>query len=123
MDGIAEVWQMRDVTLDGLWWLPHDPDRRIAGTVALSGEDRPTLRLIGTFTHEQQEPGGAFHVTVPERHRMIHGRCEGKAVTLIDCQSMGYRGGLRRPSDVSIHGSRRIGPGSPNRSAVSLSCG
>ena len=73
---------MRDVTLDGLWWLPDDPDRRIAGTVALSGEDRPTLQLIGTFIHEKQEPGGAFHVTVPERHRMIHGRCEGKAVTL-----------------------------------------
>jgi ApeA N-terminal domain 1 len=90
---------VRDVMLDGLWWLPDDPDETIAGTVVLAGEDRPTLRLIGTFTHEQQQPGGAFLVTVPERHPMIHGRCEGKSVTLVECQLRGYRGGLRPSSD------------------------
>jgi hypothetical protein len=90
---------LRDVTLEGLWWLPDDPRRTIAGTVTLAGENRPTLRLIGTFTNEEQQPGGAFGVTVPERHRMIHGRCGGRDVTLIDCQSMGTRGGLRPPRE------------------------
>ncbi len=90
---------VRDVTLDGLWWLLDHPEERIAGTVVLAGEARPSLRLIGTFTNQQQQPGGAFQVTVPEQHRMILGRCEGKAVTLVECQSRGYRGGLRPPSD------------------------
>jgi len=40
---------VREVMLDGLWWLPSDFDNKIAGTVTFIGEARPTLRLIGAF--------------------------------------------------------------------------
>jgi hypothetical protein len=68
---------VREVMLDGVWWLPRDPDNKIAGTVTFTGAARPTLRLIGAFA-------GA---DIWEEHALIHGLCETGAVMLIDCRT------------------------------------
>lgn len=75
---------MRDVTLEGLWWLPSNPEEKIAGILSFTGEARPTLRLIGAFTHAEEYSPGAYEITVPERHALIHGLCERHEITLVD---------------------------------------
>jgi hypothetical protein len=85
---------VRDVTMDGLWWLPGDPDRKIAGTVSFTGEDRPTLKLIGALTRENETSTGAYDITMPEDYPLIHGLCEQGEVTLVDCQSVAFRLGM-----------------------------
>jgi hypothetical protein len=84
---------MRDITLDGLWWLPNDPETKVAGTVSFAGDTGPTLRLIGAFWREEQTSTGAYNLTLPEAHPLIHGLCEQGEVTLVDC---GPGGGVRR---------------------------
>ena len=76
---------MREVMLDGLWWLPSDPDNKIAGTVTFTGEARPTLRLIGAFADTDMQ------VLAGQEHALIHGLCEKDAVTLIDCRTRSIR--------------------------------
>jgi ApeA N-terminal domain 1 len=76
---------MRDVTLEGLWWLPSNPEEKIAGILSFTGDTRPTLRLIGAFTHAEQLSTGAYEITVPEKHALIYGLCERHEITLVDC--------------------------------------
>ncbi len=74
---------MRDVTLEGLWWLPSNPEEKIAGILSFIGDTRPTLRLIGAFTHAEESSSGAYEVSVPEKHALIHGLCEHHEITLV----------------------------------------
>jgi hypothetical protein len=76
------LWQVkpvRDITMDGLWRPPQDPDSKIAGTVSVNDEDQhPTLRLIGAFFQTEPQPRVGSHITGPEQHEMLHGQCEDK---------------------------------------------
>jgi ApeA-like protein len=85
---------VRDVELDGLWWLPSEPDRKVAGTVSFTGESRPTLRLIGAFTQAEERSPGSHEISVPEEHAVIHGLCGQGSVTLVDCGLGGLEGRL-----------------------------
>ncbi len=88
---------MRDVRLEGLWWLPSNSEEKIAGILSFIGDTRPTLRLIGAFTHAEECSSGAYEVSVPEKHALIHGLCEHHEITLVDCnQSKLSRSSVRQ---------------------------
>ncbi|WP_157571452.1 hypothetical protein [Kocuria rosea] len=54
--------------LDGLWWLPENPDKQVAGTLVVFGNGRQELRLIGSL----RDPWSGAEVTQ---------RDDGSAVT------------------------------------------
>jgi hypothetical protein len=53
----------------------------------MTGEEWPTLRLIGALTSSEELPAGGYRAGLPSQHEMIYGLCEKTDVTLIDCHT------------------------------------
>lgn len=90
---------MRSRTLEGHWWLPDRPAEKIAGTATYDAADQPTLRLIGAFTSSEEQSAGSFRIDSRDDLPLIHGRCEGTAVTLLQCREANFVGRLTGPED------------------------
>jgi hypothetical protein len=67
---------------DGQWWLPQSPDEKVHGRLAVSGDGRATLSLIGAFQDFEISAGDLEGAGVYPR---ILGISEDKAYTLEDC--------------------------------------
>lgn len=76
--------------LDGFWWIPDNPDLRVAGVLSFSQKDGPVLTLTGTFEPTKR----AFGSEMMDRP-VIHGLTkDSKAVSLFDALHTGRKGGL-----------------------------
>jgi hypothetical protein len=95
-----------DFESDGVFWLPDQPERRVAGRVTYRPDRHPHLELHGHFGSEAEvlRSGGgrvigAEEPSQPRRTDRIVGVASRKLVTLDDCVHAGMRmespGGLR----------------------------
>jgi hypothetical protein len=70
----------------GLWWLPNNEERRVAGTLAVSAAGRLRLSLVGPL-------GGEAEKVTEKKHPIILGSVEksplGNEVTLTGCSRTG----------------------------------
>ncbi|MCK8468085.1 hypothetical protein M0722_12855 [Microbacterium sp. KSW4-16] len=82
-----------ELTLDeerswsGQWWLPENPDDKVAGVLSYHPDDGLTLTLIGGWEYRVVEHLGNGATSIPGetlRWEMIHGRAENKLLTLLD---------------------------------------
>jgi hypothetical protein len=70
---------MQSIEYSGLWWLPGNPDNRVAGSLSFTDEDGITLQLIGSFGEID-----SFQST--KAHPLVLGLSTGgKKITLTDC--------------------------------------
>lgn len=60
----------------GYWWLPENPDRRVAGILRFDGIELPKLELFDTLEN---------HFSGASRQAKILGVIAGKYATLLDC--------------------------------------
>lgn len=70
---------MDEITHQGFWWLPEDPDHAVAGTLILRHSERPTLELIGTL-HDR-----GFSSTSFEPEFILGVSSNRKKITLYRC--------------------------------------
>jgi hypothetical protein len=70
---------MESITAVGQWWLPDDPDNRVAGTLKISRETRPTLELIGSF-HDLNDIQREVQIPI------VLGLSNGKYWCLAECR-------------------------------------
>lgn len=89
---------MRNRTLEGQWWLPDRPGDKIAGIVTYDGSE-PLLRLLGAFVVRDETSPGSYRIETIEDVPLLLGRCEGAAVTLLDCHQRQFKGKLTGPED------------------------
>jgi ApeA N-terminal domain 1 len=83
---------MDDVEYSGLWWLPSNPQNKVAGTLSFSNQDGIELKLIGAL--EGLEGFAGFN-NLNQRHPVIWGlTTSGKSITLSGCLAAGFRMGL-----------------------------
>lgn len=89
-----EPWLSNRVQWQGHWWLPSNPDERVPGVLTHTPDDGLSLSLIGGFddrVYSQPEVSNGvakFDLNLAhqiERWPMMHGRAEGKDITLLDC--------------------------------------
>lgn len=80
---------------DGHFWLPDDPEHKIAGALTFSREEGGALSLIGSFATEEEMFSGPARQT-----SRIYGRTEKRHYTLDGCltrhQSISLSGGVGR---------------------------
>ena len=77
-------------SLEGFWWLPDNPDLRVAGVLAFNQNDGPVLTLTGTFSPAKEAFGSEL-----EDRPTIHGITkDGKAISLFDALQTSRKGGL-----------------------------
>jgi hypothetical protein len=80
---MAESFGLHDeFSHEGFWWLPDNPDERIAGTLTFSQVDGAQLKLLGMF--------GGFRAFGQRQtdYVTLHGITKnGKSVTLLDAFS------------------------------------
>ena len=78
-----------NIEIKGYWFLPSEPDNRVAGTLYFSPNRKLTLELIGSF----RDPVSyikAVAERVPKKQEIILGESsDGKEITLINCDSYG----------------------------------
>lgn len=83
---------MEEITLQGVWWLPENPDRAAPGTLTFRDSERPVLNLIGSL-HDRDFSEQAF-----EPQFVLGLATTGKKVTLYRClevnRSFNLGGGL-----------------------------
>ncbi len=89
---------MRNRTLEGQWWVPDRPDDKIAGIVTYDGSE-PLLRLLGAFVTRDETSPGSYSIGTIEDVPLLLGRCEGVAVTLLDCHQSQFKGKFTGPED------------------------
>ncbi|OLE53288.1 MAG: hypothetical protein AUG51_13805 [Acidobacteria bacterium 13_1_20CM_3_53_8] len=82
---------MDDVEYSGLWWLPSNPENKVAGTLIFSNQDGIELRLIGSLEgFEDLNNNNLYQV-----HSVIWGLTDGgKSITLSECLAAGLKIGL-----------------------------
>jgi ApeA-like protein/HEPN superfamily Apea-like protein len=85
---------MDDVEYSGLWWLPSNPQNKVAGTLTFSNQDGIELKLIGAL----EDLEGVISLSdnnLHQRHPVIWGLTNGgKSITLSGCLAAGFRMGL-----------------------------
>ncbi|WP_231494796.1 HEPN domain-containing protein [Cellulomonas sp. KRMCY2] len=72
----------------GIWWLPDDPDERIAGVLRYEPETGLALSLIGAFEDRIMSSLSPGVVAVHEgtlTWEVIHGAAEQREITLLGC--------------------------------------
>ncbi|MCH7699974.1 MAG: hypothetical protein IH865_13645 [Chloroflexi bacterium] len=78
---------MDDATFEGIWWIPGDVTRGVAGNLIKSVTDFK-LSLTGSFTDMQ-------HVMTAESYPLVLGVAKGaKQITLLDCVQTGANLGM-----------------------------
>lgn len=76
--------------LEGFWWLPEAPERRVAGVLKYSQGDGPVLTLTGTFDPTKEAFGSDM-----EDRPVIHGTTkDDKDVSLFKNLHMSRKGGF-----------------------------
>jgi hypothetical protein len=65
--------------LAGFWWIPSNPDNKLAGIFSYSTESGMQLNLIGSFIDEQTV------TDVSTKYPVIFGATNNKEITLINC--------------------------------------
>lgn len=76
--------------LEGFWWLPEAPERRVAGVLRYSQDDGPVLTLTGTFDPTKE----AFGEEMDDR-AVIHGTTkDDKDVSLFKNLHISRKGGF-----------------------------
>jgi hypothetical protein len=70
----------------GRWWLPENPEQKVAGVLTYKPEGGLRLRLIGGWEHRNiTQQGGMTLVHEGMREwPMIHGQSENKTITLLN---------------------------------------
>ena len=82
-----------DFQFEGIWWVPDQPDVRVAGELAYGQKDGPVLSLTGTFNPDSR----GFLSELVDRD-VIHGSTkEGKSVSLFRALHTSRQGGLGQP--------------------------
>jgi hypothetical protein len=71
----------------GYWWLPEAPEARQAGILNVDHNGKTTLRLIGGFDLRilHESGGGWAFAGEIQNPSLIHGECEGRPFSLLDC--------------------------------------
>ena len=71
----------------GYWWLPDNPNNKVAGVLTYTPGERMCLELLGGFENAQGEYIGLFdeeNKSIP----LIYGKdSNAKEITLVDCRS------------------------------------
>lgn len=88
-----------EFNLEGFWWLPDNPDLRVAGTLAFNQNDGPVLTLTGTFSPAKR----AFGSTLEDRPTIYGITKDGKAVSLFDALQTSRKGGLRQAAVHEVY--------------------
>jgi len=85
LPGTGSLWRiiyMQSIEYSGLFWLPSNPDNRVAGSLSFTDEDGITLQLIGSFGELD-----TFEST--KAHPLVLGlSTNGKKITLTHCIAM-----------------------------------
>jgi hypothetical protein len=82
---------MEDVEYSGLWWLPSNPDNKVAGTLIFSNQEGIELRLIGSLEDLDND---SFR-NLPKTYPIVLGLTGGgKLITLSTCMSAGFTKGI-----------------------------
>lgn len=85
--------------LEGFWWLPEAPERRVAGVLKYSQGDGPVLTLTGTFDPTKEAFGSDM-----EDRPVIHGTTEDdKNVSLFKALHMNSKGGFFREAVQEVY--------------------
>lgn len=78
--------------INGYWWLPITPARKISGIFSYSPGDKMTLKLLGELNEVQEE---GFNHTTGSKFELIHGLSStGEAITLCTCIQIGASSGF-----------------------------
>ena len=71
----------------GYWWLPENPNNKVAGILTYTPGERMCLELLGGFENAKGEYMGLFdeeNKSIP----LIYGKdSNAKEITLVDCRS------------------------------------
>lgn len=79
---LAEAFEYK-----GYWWLPSEPDNKVAGVLSYKPGERITLELIGSFDNGED---AVLSFINKKDEAVIHGQLEnGKKVTLLKCYPSG----------------------------------
>lgn len=72
---------MKDLKLQGVWWVPESPEQTVAGTLVFDGTNHPALELVGTLFQQT----GIVQTTAPGTDIVLGLVDGGKMVTLYRC--------------------------------------
>jgi hypothetical protein len=86
------------VELNGLWWLPNNPEKKLPGKLIFSQESGAELELLGVFGTERSPK-------VEETKIILGLTQEGKPVTLHDCYYLAWNIPWNLPT-IELGGSR-----------------
>lgn len=83
------MWRENDMMeskeFKGIWYLPGQPEKSVAGILYYKKADYIKLELIGSFT-EESDPIISFFSKGAEEQKLIYGESsEGKKITLVNC--------------------------------------
>jgi len=70
---------MKSVEFSGMWWLPGNPERTVAGSLSFNEENGIVLQLIGAFVDFQNFGESRTHPV------LLGLTTNGKTITLVDC--------------------------------------
>ena len=71
----------------GYWWLPSEPENKVAGVLSYKPGERITLELIGSFDNGDD---AVLSFIRKKEEAVIHGQLENaKKVTLLTCYPSG----------------------------------
>lgn len=80
---------MTNRKFEGMWWLPENPEKRVAGTLT-STTEALTLDLLGSFLETGTGLDALVGALSPERYPIVVGKTKrGRGVTLQDCVNVG----------------------------------
>jgi hypothetical protein len=66
--------------IQGMWWMPEDPETQVPGTLTFDPDHVATLELLGTFKKGLEELG-----SYPSLKLMLGFSTDGKSITLREC--------------------------------------
>lgn len=77
----------------GVWWLPEDPKKRVAGTLTSTAQTL-TLELLGSFQDEGSGLDAFIGARRPDKYPLVVGKSmNGRSITLQDCMNVSAQGG------------------------------
>ena len=75
---------MKTIEYKGLWWVPSNEDRKVAGILYHIPGEEIRLELIGTFNPEAAS--SIMAIFNAQNEDVIHGQdSDGQDITLFDC--------------------------------------
>ena len=79
--------QTESFEFKGYWWLPSNPDNKVAGVITYTSGKSLVLELFGSF----EERGNTIECFMSKSHEdTIHGTLENaKKITLLQCDPSG----------------------------------